>query len=59
MSGERTQIDRVRMFAKNHAEAKAALDIQIREAREQGFALRTIAEAAGMSYETVRRICTE
>ncbi len=54
---ERTQIDRVRMFATNHRDAKEALDIQIREAREQGFALRTIAEAAGMSYETVRRIC--
>lgn len=56
---ELTQIDRVRIFATNHRDAKDALDIQIREAREQGFPLRTIADAAGMSYETVRRICSE
>jgi hypothetical protein len=47
------------MFATNFAVAKASLDIQIRQARQQGHSLREIAEAAKMSYETVRRICSE
>jgi hypothetical protein len=33
-----------------------ARDQLIRAARKQGVPLRTIAEAAGVSYETVRRI---
>ncbi len=56
---EFSQLDRVRLCAENQLDAKQRLDIQIREAREQGLPLRVIAEAAGMSYETVRRICTE
>ncbi len=56
---EFSQLDRVRLEAENLLDSKQRLDIQIREAREQGLPLRTIAEAAGMSYETVRRICTE
>ena len=55
----KTQLDRVRITANHYRDAKASLDIQIREAREQGHSLRQIAEEAGVSYEKVRRICTE
>ena len=51
------QIDRVRMFAANFRDARERRDVQIREAREQGHTLRAIGDAAGLSYEQVRRIC--
>lgn len=54
-----TNLDLVRIFAEAATHAKQGLDIQIREARKDGHSLRAIAEAADLSYETVRRICAE
>ncbi len=48
---------RVRAAAHKAAVARERLHIEIREAHTQGQSLRSIAEAAGTSYETVRRIC--
>ncbi len=48
---------RVRIAAENARNAREHLEVQIRDAREKGVTLRAIAEVAGMSYETVRRIC--
>ena len=43
--------------AASHAESgRRQLDTEIRKARGKGASLRAIAEAAGLTHETVRRI---
>lgn len=51
-----TLIDKVQRAAHKAASAREALDAAIREARAAGHSLRAIGEAAGVSYEHVRRI---
>ncbi len=41
-----------------HRSTRDALTVAIRNARELGLSLREIAEAAGMSHESVRRIAS-
>jgi hypothetical protein len=53
----RDQLIRVAVAARKEAAARERLHVEIREAREQGQPLRKIAAEAGLSYETVRRIC--
>lgn len=50
-------MDDLRMLASAFRDLHTARDTLIREARKQGHSLRAIADAAGLSYETVRRIC--
>ena len=40
-------------------ERRAKLDERIREARTTGLSTRRIAEVAGVSHDTVRRICDQ
>jgi len=47
---------RVRVAARRLEEAKRDLGIQVQDAHEKGLSLRTIAAAAGLSHEQVRRI---
>ncbi len=49
-------LNKVERAAKNVWVWRRALEDAIREARAQGASLRDVAKAAGMSYETVRRI---
>jgi hypothetical protein len=46
----------LRRAAAKHAAARAALDQEIRTARDAGMPLRAIATATGLSPEWVRRI---
>lgn len=50
------ELRKVERAAAKAAVARAALETAILEARISCHSLRAIAEAAGMSYETVRRI---
>ena len=50
---------RVQRAAAKAAVAREALEAAIREAHKDGATLRAIGDAAGMSYETVRRICQQ
>lgn len=47
---------KVARAARKAASARHELEAAIREARAAGMSLRAVAEAAGVSYETVRRI---
>lgn len=46
----------VQQAAKNADDAQKKLELVIRRASRAGASLREIAEVAGMSYESVRRI---
>lgn len=47
---------RVALASKKHEKARSQLNEAIRQARAEGQSLRSIAEAAGLSHEQVRRI---
>ena len=47
---------KLKRAAAKAATARADLEATIRDARAEGMSLRTIADATGMSHETVRRI---
>ncbi len=51
-----TPAQKVVRAARKAASARQQMEAAIREARAAGLPLRTVAEAAGVSYETVRRI---
>lgn len=51
-----SELRKIERAAAKAAVAREALESAIREAHENGLALRTIAEAAGVSHEQVRRI---
>lgn len=51
-----TNLQAVTRAAHKAASARLALEAAIREARAEGLPLRVVAAAAGVSYETVRRI---
>jgi hypothetical protein len=51
-----TAEQKVARAARKAASARQELDAAIREARAEGLPLRTVAAAAGVSYETIRRI---
>lgn len=50
-----TTEQKVTRAARKAASARQVLDAAIREARAEGLPLRTIAEAAGLSHEQIRR----
>ena len=52
-------LQKVKRAAARAAVSREALKAAIREARAQGASLRDVAKAAGMSYETVRRIAQD
>lgn len=54
-----TAEQKVARAAAKAAQARQDLDTAIREARAAGLSLRTIATAAGLSPEWVRRIAAE
>jgi hypothetical protein len=54
-----TAEQKVSRAAQKAASARDDLDNAIREARTAGLSLRTIAKAAGLSPEWVRKICGE
>lgn len=49
----------IRLAAARATDARTRLDAEILKARKSGASLRKIAEAAGMSYETVRRMAAD
>lgn len=51
-----TAEQKVARAAAKAASARQDLDAAIRQAREEGLSLRTIAKAAGLSPEWIRRI---
>jgi len=51
-----SDLEKVKQAAAKAAVSREELEAAIREARGQGASLRDVAKAAGMSYETVRRI---
>jgi hypothetical protein len=51
-----TELQRVKRAAAKAAAAREELDQAMREAHAAGASLRKIAEAAGVSYEQVRRV---
>jgi DNA-directed RNA polymerase sigma subunit (sigma70/sigma32) len=51
-----TSAERVRKAASRATVARAALELEICDARRAGLSLRTIAAAAGLSHERVRQI---
>jgi DNA-directed RNA polymerase sigma subunit (sigma70/sigma32) len=51
-----TSAERVRKAAIRATVARAALELEICDARRAGLSLRTIAAAAGLSHERVRQI---
>lgn len=53
-----TSEQKVSRAADKAALARQGLDDAIREARAAGLPLRTIAKAAGLSPEWIRRICS-
>ncbi len=53
-----TELREVERAAAKAAVSRETLEAAIREARSQGATLRDVAKAAGMSYETVRRIAS-
>jgi hypothetical protein len=53
-----TPTERVARAARKAASARAELEQAIREARKAGVPLRAVASAAGVSYETVRKIAS-
>ncbi len=52
------ELANVKQAAAEAAVSRKTLEAAIREARAQGASLRDVAKAAGMSYETVRRIAS-
>lgn len=50
------RLEAVRRCAEHVATAKAELDSAIHSARDEGASLRAIALAAGLSYETIRKM---
>ncbi len=53
-----TELQKVEQAAAKAAVSRETLEVAIREARKAGVSLRDVAKAAGMSYETVRRIAS-
>ncbi len=53
-----SDLKKVERAAAKAAVSREELEAAIREAREAGASLRDVAKAAGMSYETVRRIAS-
>jgi len=51
-----SELRKVERAAAKAAVSRQALEAAIREAREAGASLRAVAEAARMSYESIRRI---
>lgn len=56
---KRTALVGVERAAATFEHSRKELDMRVLEARSWGISLRTIAAAAGVSYETVRRICEQ
>jgi AcrR family transcriptional regulator len=57
-SAEPASLDRVRARAAALARARAELDSSISDAVENGYSLRTVGAAVGISHEAVRQIAT-
>jgi len=51
-----TPLDQIRRQRQNRDEAQEWMEKHIRYAHKCGISLRAIAEAAGMSHESVRRL---
>lgn len=56
MSSGTPDLTAVREAASRAASGRRQLETEIRKARGNGASLRAIAEAAGLTHETVRRI---
>ena len=56
MSSGTPDLTAVREAASHAASGRRQLETEIRKARGNGASLRAIAEAAGLTHETVRRI---
>jgi hypothetical protein len=58
MSSGTPDLTAVREAASHAAGGRRQLETEIRRARGKGASLRAIAEAAGLTHETVRRIAS-
>lgn len=56
MSDQSAALARVSVSARKIADARAYLERDVRAAREAGCSIRSIAAAAGMNHETMRKL---
>ncbi len=52
-----TELEKVKRAAAEAAVSRETLEAAMQQAHREGASLRDIAKAAGLSHETVRRIC--